>query len=274
MTHTMPTPSPARAPRCPRLAWLALAASLAACGGGGGDTPPVPSPWDRFSIGGTVSGLAEGSRLVLQNNGGDDLALTANGRFGFATPIPVDHPYAVRVQSQPAGQTCTVVHGSGKVPGAAVDTVQVACAPDRWSGLPEGIWQVGLCDTVRNTNGKRTLWRIARRDAAGLDIATGVTDYTAPQCGGSATQQFAPEFARSAFEADRRETRGTLTAFWGTWTSTNPTGAPMRGFLARSGAHLCWGTDTFLAEFPTLDDVERKVNQSIPLGHCFTQLPG
>jgi hypothetical protein len=40
---------------------------------------------NTFSIGGTVSGLIGG--LVLQDNGGDALTLSANGTFTFATPL-------------------------------------------------------------------------------------------------------------------------------------------------------------------------------------------
>lgn len=273
MTHPLTPSSSTRWPGCATAsAWLVLAASLAACGGGGGDVPPAPSPWDRFSIGGTVSGLAEGSRLVLQNNGGDDLAIAANGRFGFATPIAVGHPYAVRVQSQPEGQTCRVTHGSGAVPGAPVDTVQVSCAQDRLSGLPEGIWQVEFCDATHNSN-SRHLWRITRLDATHLDLATGSTTYTAPVCGGVATQKFAPEFARAAFEADRKETRGAITVFWGRWSDIQPPGGDSsRGFLSRKGPYLCAARDGFLEEFPGLDDAERKTDKSIQAGQCYRQL--
>ena len=49
------------------LAWLALAASLMACGGGGGDGAPAPGPGptpiERFTLGGTVSGLAPASGI-------------------------------------------------------------------------------------------------------------------------------------------------------------------------------------------------------------------
>ena len=49
---------------------------LAACGGSssGGNPPPPPA---NYTIGGTVSGLS-GSGLVLQNNGGNNLAVAAN----------------------------------------------------------------------------------------------------------------------------------------------------------------------------------------------------
>ena len=46
-----------------------------------------------FTVGGTTSGLA-GTGLTLQDNGGDDLALAADGPFTFATPVAGGRPYA------------------------------------------------------------------------------------------------------------------------------------------------------------------------------------
>ena len=115
---------------------LALLLALGACGGGGGggDTttnppppPPPPPPALTYSIGGTVSGLA-GSGLVLRNNGGDDLALSANGAFAFATEIDSGDSYSVTVATQPSSpdQTCTVTSGSGTAT-ADVTDVAIAC---------------------------------------------------------------------------------------------------------------------------------------------------
>ena len=39
-----------------------------------------------YTVGGTVSGLS--GTVVLQDNGGDDLSVTANGSFTFATRWP------------------------------------------------------------------------------------------------------------------------------------------------------------------------------------------
>ena len=84
-----------------------------------------------FAVGGTVSGLAGGS-LVLQNNGGDNRALTANGLFSFATPVLSGSPYAVTVLTQPIGpsQTCTVTAGTGTVVDADVVSVAINCTVD------------------------------------------------------------------------------------------------------------------------------------------------
>jgi len=59
--------------------------ALSACGGGGGGGGGPTSP-TQYSIGGTVTGLNSGATLVLQVNGGNNLSVTTNGSFTFATP--------------------------------------------------------------------------------------------------------------------------------------------------------------------------------------------
>lgn len=94
-------------------------ALLSACDGGGSDAP----------IGGTLSGLASGQQIVLQNNANDDLTLTRNGDFRFDTRLKAGDRYSVSVLTQPAGVTCSVSNGSGKVNsrGDGVFGVKVAC---------------------------------------------------------------------------------------------------------------------------------------------------
>ncbi|MGB7283125.1 MAG: kelch repeat-containing protein [Candidatus Acidiferrum sp.] len=81
------------------------------------------------TIGGTVSGLVANSSVVLQDNGGDSLTITANGAFTFKTPVtgPTD-AYAVTVLTQPVNpnQICTVANGSGTA-SANVTNVAVTC---------------------------------------------------------------------------------------------------------------------------------------------------
>jgi hypothetical protein len=85
----------------------------------------------RYLIGGTVSGLA-GSGLVLQNNGGDDLEIGADGAFAFATKLLDGTSYSVTVASQPSNpdRACTVSNGLGVLNGADITDVQVTCRPD------------------------------------------------------------------------------------------------------------------------------------------------
>ncbi len=85
-----------------------------------------------LSIGGAVSGLT-GAGLVLQNKGGDDLPISGNGSFSFATALAEGAAYAVTVRTQPTDQTCTVANGSGSNISGPVTTVQVACAANTYA---------------------------------------------------------------------------------------------------------------------------------------------
>jgi hypothetical protein len=85
------------------------------------DPPPMSSPWH---VGGMVSGL-DGT-VVLENNGGDALAVDANGAFVFGGALTTR--YDVTVARQPAGQRCTVSRGVGAMASSDVSDVGVACA--------------------------------------------------------------------------------------------------------------------------------------------------
>jgi Galactose oxidase, central domain len=80
------------------------------------------------TIGGTVSGLVANSSVILQDNGGDSLTVTANGTFTFKTPVTGADVYLVTVLTQPINpnQICTVTGGSGTAT-ANVTTVGVNC---------------------------------------------------------------------------------------------------------------------------------------------------
>jgi len=100
-----------------------------------------------YVIGGTISGLA-GMSVVLQDNGGDNLTVTANGTFAFATPVETGGAYAVTVLTQPSmpTQTCTVSTGSGSVASANVTTVSVVCVTNTYTvgGTVSGLTGAGL----------------------------------------------------------------------------------------------------------------------------------
>ncbi len=106
---------------------LLLAATLCAvsCGGGGSNTPQP-----TFSIGGTTTGLV-GTGLVLQDNGGDDLSVSSDGTFTFATKLTATQSYSVTVKIQPTNpsQVCKVTGGSGTVASGDVTGVAVSCPP-------------------------------------------------------------------------------------------------------------------------------------------------
>lgn len=80
-----------------------------------------------FSVGGSVIGLQH-SGLVLQNNGGDDLAIEANGSFSFATGLPDGGSYQVAIASLPSSQNCAVDNGNGSIAAADVTDIIVTCS--------------------------------------------------------------------------------------------------------------------------------------------------
>jgi hypothetical protein len=83
---------------------------IAACGGGGGGGGAMGSP-PTHTIGGTVTGLV--GTLVLQNNGGNNLTVTANGGFTFPGTVPSGSAYSISVLSQPSGPSCAITGASG-----------------------------------------------------------------------------------------------------------------------------------------------------------------
>ena len=84
-----------------------------------------------YTIGGSVSGLS-GAGLALQNNLGDNLAITADGNFTFATAQTVGSSYSVTVLTNPTSpsQDCTVSNDSGTLASANLTTVSVQCVTD------------------------------------------------------------------------------------------------------------------------------------------------
>src|SRR6266705_1488263 len=99
---------------------------------------------NTFTVGGMVSGLS--GTVVLRNNGGNDLTVSANGSFTFPAPVAQGSPYAVTVLTQPAGQTCTVANGSGTLAGANITNVTVTCSANTFSvgGTISGLIGTGL----------------------------------------------------------------------------------------------------------------------------------
>ena len=87
-----------------------------------------------YDVGVTIVGRATTSGLVLQNNGGDDLAAPVSGARHFATPLASGAAYDVTIKSQPTGIACIVRDGAGVV-GAANVNVYVVC-PSRVAYAP------------------------------------------------------------------------------------------------------------------------------------------
>jgi predicted transcriptional regulator len=157
---------------------VSLVVVLAGCSG----KSSTPS---SYQVGGTLTGLPSGASVVLRNNGGDDLTVSANGAFTFATSLQGGAAYAVTVRTAPAGQTCQVASGSGTVGAADVTSVVVTCTTLTYSvggtvaGIPGGASLVlqnnGGDDLTVTADGSFTF---TTRHASGAAYA--VTVLTAP----------------------------------------------------------------------------------------------
>jgi len=93
---------------------------------------------NTYPIGFTVTGLS-GTGLTLQNNSTDDIKITTNGNFRFATEIVDGQTYQVTITGQPTGQVCHVVDGSGTVSGARISNVLIDCGTRTVSGTITGL---------------------------------------------------------------------------------------------------------------------------------------
>ena len=135
-----------------------------------------------FSVGGSISGLT-GSGLVLKDNGGDALTVTANAKsFVFPTAIASGAAYAVSVATEPSGETCTVTNGSGTVGADNVTTVSIACTTGSGGGTTKY--------TVGGTISGLTSAGLVLADNVGdhLTVMAGAKSFTLPTsfAGGSA----------------------------------------------------------------------------------------
>jgi hypothetical protein len=111
------------------LSLMAIATSvlITGCESSGYVSTTSPPTVSTFTIGGSVSGLS-GSGLVLQDNGGDNLAASSNGAFAFKTALARGSAYKVTVLTQPSSpaQTCRVTNANG-IANSNVTNVQVTC---------------------------------------------------------------------------------------------------------------------------------------------------
>jgi hypothetical protein len=112
-------------------------------GSGSVATVSVTCTDQPFNLGGSISGLSTAG-LVLAN-GSDTLTVNANATtFTMPAAVAYGSAYAVTVQTQPTGLTCTLSGGSGTMPARAVTTVAVVCADKTYvlggsiSGLTAG----------------------------------------------------------------------------------------------------------------------------------------
>lgn len=112
---------------------------------------------NRFTIGGTVSGLAAGSQMTLLNDGLDPL-IVDSASFTFSSAVAAGSSYNVSVAKHPSGQVCSVNNPEGKNLGDNISTVNIACeaAPSPAAGLRLS-WQ----DEFNNSEINQQIWSVS-----------------------------------------------------------------------------------------------------------------
>ncbi|MES0490186.1 MAG: Ig-like domain-containing protein [Leptospirales bacterium] len=99
-----------------------------------GTTSPTDYSWSMitekvyYPVSVTATGVS-GTGLILQNNGGDNLAINANSTFVFATSVLDNTTYNVTLASNPTMpyQECSLTNASGTINAAGVSNVAVNC---------------------------------------------------------------------------------------------------------------------------------------------------
>jgi len=82
-----------------------------------------------FTVGGTVTLNAGVTSVVLQNNGADDITITASGTspFTFSTRLHRDATYSV--SATPSSGSCTLANESGTIVNSNITNISVVCDP-------------------------------------------------------------------------------------------------------------------------------------------------
>ena len=142
-------------------ATCSVSAGSGAVGAAGVTSVQIACATNAYKLGGTVAGLASSGLLLA--NASDTMTVAAGAQsFAFENPVAEGANYAITVQTQPAGTTCSVGNGSGTMGGADVTTVQITCAANTHvlGGTIAGLGSAGLVlanggDTVAPAGGAK-----------------------------------------------------------------------------------------------------------------------
>lgn len=126
---------------------VGLVLGMASCGGGAGSSSgSVGSTGTGYTIGGRVSGLANGASIVLKkkviasglvakavvaspNSSTDSITVSDNGTFTFPAQVSDLSAYDTSVVAPPLGEVCAITYGGDVVRGEDVTNVNVFCGP-------------------------------------------------------------------------------------------------------------------------------------------------
>ena len=163
------------------------------------------------TISGVVSGLptpVPGSVLTLLDNGGDNLAVSGNGAFHFATAVVSGAAYAVAVAVQPGNDTsygtgytqtdvvCAITaNGSGVIADADITNVTVQCA-----NQPLGL--IYVANSGDNTLSSYLVDASGTLVPSGAPVATGTTPTSIAALSYSYQQTTPPQPASFVYAAN------------------------------------------------------------------------
>ena len=229
-------------------------------------------PANTRNLSGVVTGLVPRSPLTLQNNQGDNLTVSADGRFFFNTAVASGATYAVQVLTQPVGQSCSVTNASGTVGSSDVRSVQVTCA-GLPQAVPEGSWAAEYCFQGFDLATREYLNIVRDGDSRAIVTQGSVTKYFSFCRLGSEALADRPAVSVTF---DRQETRGAVTAFWGTQTSSTGTKSLV---WSRKGPYLCLlprktsSQPDPVKDYPTIASVEQDTDEAIQAKACYLKSP-
>ena len=98
-----------------------------------------------YTIGGSISGLSASGLILASGTNTVSPSSTANS-FTFSSKKATNGIYAVTVQANPTGQTCTISNGSGTVASQSITNIAVTCTTNTrtLSGTISGLTTSGL----------------------------------------------------------------------------------------------------------------------------------
>ncbi|MET3120784.1 hypothetical protein AAKU67_000362 [Oxalobacteraceae bacterium GrIS 2.11] len=84
-------------------------------------------------ITGSVTGLNPETSVVLANNKSELITVNANGSFSFNREVNPGTAYSVTISTDPVGEKCAIINGSGRVGkySADVSNILVSCTPNQ-----------------------------------------------------------------------------------------------------------------------------------------------
>jgi 6-phosphogluconolactonase (cycloisomerase 2 family) len=114
-----------------RIGFIVVLAALGLAACSDSSNTSTTTTTGSYAVGGTVAGLPSGAQVKLLDNGADELTLSQNGAFAFATKVAAGAGYNVTVGTQPANGTCTVTANTaaGLVAASDIASVEVTCVP-------------------------------------------------------------------------------------------------------------------------------------------------